>query len=135
MGCVCLFAFVTAFFGGVNMKNSYCRLTSQGALCHVVFPAGANTPGVWGAIRAGCSRRSPEHTAALTGRVRLSGAGRSLPGSSPAAFRLCAPRWPRQGPPGRPPACGPREAAAGRRESAGPAPRGGGGSARQCGKS
>lgn len=106
MGCVCLSGFVTGFFGRVNMKNWYCRLTSQGALCHTVFPAGANTPGVWGAFRAGCSRRSPEHTPARTGSVRFSGAGRSLPEGSPAAFRLCAPRWPREGSPGRTPPAG-----------------------------
>lgn len=45
--CVCLFVFVTDFFGRVNMKNSYCRLTSQGALCHIVFRPEPTLQGVW----------------------------------------------------------------------------------------
>lgn len=114
------------------MKNSYCRLTSQGALCHIVFPAGANTPGVRGAFRA--------DTHLSTHRPVPAGSGSpGEAGPSPEAPLPRSGSVPRDDP-GRarragPPACGPREPAAGRREGAGPAPWGGGGSARQCGKS
>ncbi|XP_053837014.1 transmembrane protein 229B isoform X1 [Vidua macroura] len=112
------------------MKDSYCRLTSQGALCHIVFPAGANTPGVWAGQGAPDAHLST-HRPAAAGSGSPGGAGPSLGAPPPRSGSV-----PRHGP-GRarrtgPPACGPREAAAGRREDAGPAPRGGGGSARQC---
>lgn len=114
MGYVCLFIFVTDFFGGVNMKDWYCRLTSQGALCRFVFVAGGNTPGVWEG-----QGRSPERTPARTGRVRFSrDAGPSLGAAPPPSGSV-----PRDGP-GRARRAGPPLAGRGKRLQAGRRTRG-----------